>query len=106
MTDWRWLRQVILRLRTLLQRDRVERDLEEEFQFHIEQRIEMEVSGYLDSATRSVRILRHTLHDGALGDQLPLVEALSTSRSEPSRFCRTWLFTSPKGSAISSCGAR
>jgi adenylate cyclase len=44
----------------------------------LEQRIEMEVSGYLDSAARAVRILRHTLDDGALGDQLPLVEALST----------------------------
>jgi hypothetical protein len=44
----------------------------------LEQRIEMEVSGYLDSPARAVRILRHTLDDGALGDQLPLVEALST----------------------------
>src|SRR5437868_14812961 len=44
MTEWRWLRQVILRLRSLLQRDRVERDLEEEFQFHLEQRIEMEMA--------------------------------------------------------------
>src|SRR5438105_3824091 len=42
MTDWRWLRQAILRLRTLLQPARVERELEEEFQFHLEQRIEME----------------------------------------------------------------
>ena len=45
----------------------------------LEQRIEMEVSGYLDSAARTVRILRHTLHDGGLGDQLPLVETLSAS---------------------------
>src|SRR5262244_224088 len=38
MPDWRWLRQVILRLRTLFRRDRVERELDEEFQFYIEQR--------------------------------------------------------------------
>ncbi len=44
MTDWRWLRRMILRLRTLFQRDRIERELEEEFQFHIEQRTEMEMA--------------------------------------------------------------
>src|SRR5262249_28460441 len=45
----------------------------------LEQRIEMEVSGYLASAARAVRILRHALPDGVLGDQLPLVETLSAS---------------------------
>src|SRR5207302_5911131 len=40
----RWFRQMTLRLRTLFQRDRVERELEEEFQFHIEQRIELEIA--------------------------------------------------------------
>src|SRR6266566_7566837 len=44
MLDWRWFRRLILRLRTLFQRNRVERELEEEFQFHIEQRIELEVA--------------------------------------------------------------
>src|SRR5216684_2297711 len=44
MRDWRWFRQMTLRLRTLFQRDRVERELEEEFQFHIEQRIELEIA--------------------------------------------------------------
>src|SRR2546428_11478545 len=44
MPDSRWLRQMTLRLRTLFQRDRVERELEEEFQFHIEQRIELEIA--------------------------------------------------------------
>src|SRR5216684_3140408 len=44
MTDWRWLRRMILRLRTLFQRDRIERELEEEFQFHVEQRTEMEMA--------------------------------------------------------------
>jgi predicted permease len=38
------LRRISLRLRTLLQRERVERELEEEFQFHIEQRTELEVA--------------------------------------------------------------
>jgi len=33
-----------LRLRTLFQRNRVERELEEEFQFHIEQRITLEIA--------------------------------------------------------------
>src|SRR5882762_2350447 len=44
MRDWRWFRQLTLRLRTLFQRNRVERELEEEFQFHIEQRIELEIA--------------------------------------------------------------
>jgi predicted permease len=44
MTDWRWLRQTILRLRTLFHRDLVERELEEEFRFHVENRIEMEMA--------------------------------------------------------------
>src|SRR5437870_8732470 len=44
MPDWRWFHQMNLRLRTLFQRDRVERELAEEFQFHIEQRIELEIA--------------------------------------------------------------
>jgi putative ABC transport system permease protein len=44
MPDSRWLRQMTLRLRTLFQRTRVERELEEEFQFHLEQRIELEIA--------------------------------------------------------------
>src|SRR5439155_23958309 len=44
MLEWRWLRRLTLRLRTLFQRDRVERELAEEFQFHIEQRIELELA--------------------------------------------------------------
>lgn len=44
MPDWRWFRQMTLRLRTLFQRNRVERELEEEFQFHIEQRIELGIA--------------------------------------------------------------
>src|SRR5260370_2799660 len=44
MPDWRWFRKMTLRLRTLLQRNRVEREVEEEFQFHIEQRIELEIA--------------------------------------------------------------
>src|SRR5215470_769139 len=45
----------------------------------LEQRIGIEVSAYLEPAARAVRILRDTLHDGALGDRLPLVETLSSS---------------------------
>src|SRR5437899_9919832 len=44
MPDWRWFRRMTLRLRTLFQRNRVERELEEEFQFHIERRIELEMA--------------------------------------------------------------
>src|SRR5438876_2403135 len=44
MPDWRWFHQMNLRLRTLFQRHRVERELEEEFQFHIQQRIELEIA--------------------------------------------------------------
>jgi hypothetical protein len=44
MTEWRWLRQMTLRLRALFLRGRVERELEEEFRFHLESRIEMEMA--------------------------------------------------------------
>jgi hypothetical protein len=47
MSEWRWIRRMILRLRTLFLRDRVERELEEEHRFHIERRIEVEVAGGL-----------------------------------------------------------
>jgi predicted permease len=44
MYDWRWLRRLTIRLRSLVQRNRVERELEEEFRFHLEQRIELEIA--------------------------------------------------------------
>src|SRR5262249_42097014 len=44
MPDWRWFRRMIPRLRTLFERDRVERELQEEFQFHIDRRIELEIA--------------------------------------------------------------
>src|SRR5438132_4621072 len=44
MPEWRWFHQMTLRLRTIFQRDRVERDLAEEFQFHIERRTELEMA--------------------------------------------------------------
>jgi len=57
MPDWRWFRQMSLRLRTLFQRNRVERELEEEFQFHIEQRTELEIARGLSPAeARSVAL--------------------------------------------------
>src|SRR5437867_2566293 len=57
MLDWRWLQRLNLRLRTLLQRDRVERELEEEFQFHIEQRIELETAkGISPEEARSIAL--------------------------------------------------
>jgi adenylate cyclase len=45
----------------------------------LEQRIGIEVSAYLEPAARAVRILRDTLHEGALGDRLPLVETFAGS---------------------------
>src|SRR5437763_11164542 len=57
MPDSRWFRQMILRLRTLFQRERVERELEEEFQFHIEQRIGLEIArGLSPEEARSVAL--------------------------------------------------
>src|SRR6266704_3799342 len=58
MPDWRWFRQMTLRLRTLLQRNRVERELEEEFQFHIEQRTELEIARGLSPAEARFVALR------------------------------------------------
>src|SRR5438128_6324089 len=57
MLEWRWLQRLKLRLRTLLQRDRVEGELEEEFQFHIEQRIELEIAkGLSPDEARSIAL--------------------------------------------------
>src|SRR5678810_157997 len=44
MGEARWILQAILRFRTLFRRNRVEWELDEEFQFHIEQRIELEIA--------------------------------------------------------------
>src|SRR5438477_317400 len=63
--------------------DRANRDgalgLSNDLLVTLEQRIGIEVSAYLEPAARVVRILRDTLHDGALGDRLPLVETFSSS---------------------------
>ncbi len=44
MQNWRWLYKVRLRFRTLFQRNQVERELEEEFRYHLDQRIEQEIA--------------------------------------------------------------
>src|SRR5262245_56767888 len=44
MREWRWVRRFMLRLRTLLLRSRVERELDEEFRFHIEQQTAAEIA--------------------------------------------------------------
>jgi class 3 adenylate cyclase len=63
--------------------DRANRDgalaLSRDLLVTLEQRIGVEVSAYLEPAARAVRILRDTLHTGALGEQLPLVERLAGS---------------------------
>ena len=43
MLEWRWIRRLRLRVRTLFQRSRVERELDEELQFYVEQRTALEV---------------------------------------------------------------
>jgi putative ABC transport system permease protein len=42
--DWRWIRRLILRLRSLFLRGRVERELAEEFQFHLDERVAAEIA--------------------------------------------------------------
>jgi putative ABC transport system permease protein len=44
MPDARWVRRLTLRVRTLLLRDRVEQELDEEVRFHLEERIAAEVA--------------------------------------------------------------
>jgi predicted permease len=44
MQDWRRLYKLRLRLRTLFRRNQVERELDEEFRYHIEQRAEQEIA--------------------------------------------------------------
>jgi predicted permease len=44
MGEARWILRALLRLRTLFRRNRVEHELDEEFQFHIEQRMELEIA--------------------------------------------------------------
>lgn len=58
MREARWLRRATLRLRTLFQRDRVERELEEEFQFHMDRRIELEIARGLSPAEARFAALR------------------------------------------------
>src|ERR1700733_1496975 len=50
MPDWRWLRQTFLRLRTIFHRDRVESELDEELQFHIQERTAAEIAKGLSAA--------------------------------------------------------
>jgi hypothetical protein len=55
--------------------DRANRDgvlaLSNDLLVTLQHRIGIEVPAYLEPAARAVRTLRDTLHDGALGDQLP-----------------------------------
>src|SRR5262245_27142604 len=44
MRDWRWLRRLTLRVRSLVRHRRVEDELAEEFQFHIDERIAQEIA--------------------------------------------------------------
>src|SRR5262245_37910667 len=64
MPEWRWLQRLRLRLRTLLQRDRVEHELDEEFQFHIDERTAFEVARGL--SPKDARIAAIRAMDGAL----------------------------------------
>lgn len=44
MDGWRWYYKFRLRIRTLFRRSQVERELDEEFRFHLDQRIEQEIA--------------------------------------------------------------
>jgi hypothetical protein len=58
MRDARWVRRLTLRVRTLLLRARVERELDEEFHFHIEERITAEVArGLSPQEARRIAVL-------------------------------------------------
>ncbi len=57
MDAWRWSYQLRLRLRSIFDRARVERELEEEFRFHVEERIELEMrQGKLSDEARSIAL--------------------------------------------------
>src|SRR4030095_4773117 len=57
MREWRWLRRLTLRLRTLLLRSRVERELDEEFRFHIDQRTAAEIAkGHSPDEARRIAV--------------------------------------------------
>ncbi len=50
MPDWRWLRQTLLRLRSIFHRDRIESELDEEIRFHIQERTAAEIAAGLSAA--------------------------------------------------------
>src|SRR5215471_2554302 len=57
MLDWRWFYKVRLRVRTLLRRDQVERELDEEFRYHIERRTEQEITrGHTPDEARAIAV--------------------------------------------------
>ncbi len=85
MTEWRWLRQVILRPRSLLQRDGIERALEEGFQFHVEQRIEMEMSRGLPARCSRRSASRHGRNGEAKGS-MPRYAPRELHRRPTARF--------------------
>src|ERR1051326_4160231 len=58
LAEWRWWRRVALRLRSVFLRRRVEQELEAEFQFHIEQRTEMELARGLPPKEAHLAALR------------------------------------------------
>jgi predicted permease len=58
MPDARWIRRLTLRVRTLLLRDRVEQELDEEVRFHVEERIAAEVArGLSPQEARRIAVL-------------------------------------------------
>jgi len=58
MIGWRWVYRVRLRLRSVFLREQVERELDEEFRFHLEQRIEQEIARGLTPAQARSAALR------------------------------------------------
>jgi len=66
----------------------------------LEQRIGIEISGYLAPPARAVRILRDTLHGREFGDRLALVETVGGSLLE--RYRKSPIST-PQTRTVTSC---
>src|SRR5687768_15527231 len=57
MGDWRWFYKIRHRFRTLFRRNQVERELDEEFRYHIDQRIQQEIArGVLPENARRIAV--------------------------------------------------
>ncbi|HWB96554.1 MAG TPA: ABC transporter permease, partial [Bryobacteraceae bacterium] len=83
MGEWRWLYRLRLRLKTLLQRERVEQELDEELRYHLECRAEQEMARgataeeALRTAVRAMEGIARTKEECRDARGLHLVESLA-----------------------------